>query len=92
MKTASEESRLRWLPVLDSAEDEIFDFLYVDRARVSALYAQLFPQGVLTGVKTSAQQGSAVDSNFGSDIKILKAETKSTNSSLECIEHIFDPS
>jgi hypothetical protein len=26
----------------------IYDFLYVDRARISALYAQLFPQGVLT--------------------------------------------
>jgi hypothetical protein len=26
---------------------EIYDFLYVDRARVPALYAQLFPQGVL---------------------------------------------
>ena len=72
MKTASEESRLRWLPVLDSAEDEIFDFLYVDRARVSALYAQLFPQGVLTGVKTSAQQGSAVDSTLVLTSRFLK--------------------
>src|SRR5580693_9433675 len=54
---------------------EIYDFLYVDRARVSALYAQLFPQGTLTSVKTTALQSFSDDSNIGSDIKIIKAET-----------------
>jgi hypothetical protein len=69
---------------------EIYDFLYVDRARVSALYAQLFPQGILTNVKTTAVQGFSDDSNFGSDIKIVKAETKSSESGSEGIERLFD--
>ncbi len=71
---------------------EIYDFLYVDRARVSALYAQLLPQGILTSVKTTAQQSFSDDRNVGSDIKILKAETKSSDSGSEGIERMFDAS
>jgi len=77
---------------LGSVENDVHDFLYVDQPRVSALYAQLFPQGTLTGVKTTSQQGSTGDNTFGSDIKILKAETKSSSSAIEGIEHTFDPS
>jgi hypothetical protein len=51
MKSENEESR-RISPAAPESAD-IYDFLYVDRARVSALYAQLFPQGILTTVKTS---------------------------------------
>ena len=69
---------------------EIYDFLYVDRARVSALYAQLFPQGLLTTVKTSAVKGFSDDSNLGTDIKVIKAETKSSESGSEGIERMFD--
>jgi hypothetical protein len=69
---------------------EISDFLYVDRARVSALYAQLFPQGLLTTVKTSASQSFSDDSNIGTDVKLLKAETKSSESGSEGIERMFD--
>lgn len=71
---------------------EIYDFLYADRARISALYAQLFPQGILTSVKTTAQQSFSDDSNVGTDVKILKAEAKSTESGSEGVEHLFDAS
>jgi len=64
--------------------------LYVDRARVSALYAQLFPQGILTNVKTTASQSFSDDSNIGSDIKVIKAEAKSSESGSEGIERMFD--
>jgi hypothetical protein len=47
-----EERKRRISPAAPESAD-IYDFLYVDRARVSALYAQLFPQGILTTVKTS---------------------------------------
>lgn len=70
----------------------IFDFLYVDRARVSALYAQLFPQGVLTAVKTNSQQSFSEDFHAGSDIKIFKAESRSVDGGAESIEHQFDAS
>lgn len=69
---------------------EIFDFLYVDRARVSALYAQLFPQGILTNVKTIVSQTFSDDKNIGSDLKVIKAETKSSESGSEGIERMFD--
>jgi len=89
--TSSDEESLKRLPAVpDSVDDEVYDFLYVDRVRVSALYAQLFPQGTLKSVKTTAQHGFSDDQNIGSDIKILKAEAKSTTVGSEGIEHVFD--
>jgi hypothetical protein len=90
MKSGSEESPKKLLTGLDSAE--IYDFLYVDRARVSALYAQLFPQGVITTVKTTAQQSFSDDSNIGANVAFAKAETKSVEGGSEGIEHMFDAS
>lgn len=45
----------------DSAKTVLYDFLYVDRERISSLYAQLFPQGTLTSVRTTAQHGFSDD-------------------------------
>lgn len=74
------------------ASAAIYDFLYVDRARISAYYAQLFPQGILTSLKTVKQQSFSDESDFGTDVKILKAESKSAESGSESIEHLFDAS
>ena len=90
MKKDDAESPRQLPTVQESAE--IYDFLYVDRARVSALYAQLFPQGLLTGVKTTAQQSFSDTQNLGSDIKVIKAEAKSVEGGSEGIEHTFDTS
>jgi hypothetical protein len=81
MKPESAESRKR-LPT-EQRSAEVYDFLYVDRSRISALYAQLFPQGVLSSVKTTAQQTFSDDSNIGTDVKVLKAESKSTEGGSE---------
>jgi hypothetical protein len=70
---------------------EIYDFLYADRARISALYAQLFPQGTLTGVKTTAQENFSDEKDVGTDVKIIKAGAKTTSGGTEGIEHQFDP-
>src|SRR5690348_4339328 len=64
---------------LESAQhdDGLYDFLYVDKARVSALYAQLFPQGTITTVKTTDQESSTGDSGVSGGIpQVFKAETK----------------
>ncbi len=90
MKSESGESPKQLPTAAESAG--IYDFLYVDRARISALYAQLFPQGILTTVKTTAQQNFSDESDIGSDIKVLKAESKSTEGGSEGIEHMFDAS
>ncbi len=79
-------------PVPGSQGEDVYDFLYIDRGRVSLLYVQLFPQGTLTSVKTTSQQGFSDDKNIGSDLKILKAEAKSGESGSEGIEHVFDTS
>ncbi|MGO9168389.1 MAG: hypothetical protein ACLP56_16105, partial [Candidatus Sulfotelmatobacter sp.] len=71
---------------------EIYDFIYVDKSRVSVLYAQLFPQGVITNVKTTSQQSFSDTQNLGSDIKIVKAETGSVEGGIEGIEQAFDAS
>jgi hypothetical protein len=90
MKKENEESPKQLPTGVGSAE--IYDFLYVDRARISALYSQLFPQGLLTRIKTTAQQSFSDVQNLGSDIKIIKAGTESAEGGLEGIEHQFDPS
>lgn len=90
MKRENEES-LNQLPTAPGSA-EIYDFLYVDRARVSALYAQLFPQGVLTTVKTTAQESFSDAQNLGTDIKVIKAESHSLEGGLTGIEHSFDTS
>jgi hypothetical protein len=92
MKNEKDEPQKQLKAAQDLAEGSLYDFLYVDRARVSSLYAQLFPEGTLTSVKKTANQISSEDDNIGSDIKIFKAEAKSSNSASEGIEHIFDPS
>jgi hypothetical protein len=90
MKNENEGSHKQLPTELGSAE--IFEFIYVDRPRVSVLYSQLFPQGgLLTSVKTNSQQTFSDDQNLGSDIKILKAETKSSEGGSQGIEHVFDP-
>jgi|HubBroStandDraft_1064217.scaffolds.fasta_scaffold16844_3 hypothetical protein len=75
-----------------SAETALYDFLYIDRERISSLYAQLFPQGTLTSVKTTAQHGSSDDQSLGSDLKVIKGETKATDTESTGIEHTFDAS
>jgi hypothetical protein len=90
MKSESAESQNRLLTGPSSAE--IFDFLYVDRARISLLYAQLFPQGILTTVKTTKQESFSDEREVGTDVKIVKAGTKSTDGGSEGIEHMFDTS
>src|SRR5258708_16320569 len=90
MKSGNAESPKTSPTVPESAE--IYDFLYVDRARISALYAQLFPQGILTTVKTTAAQSFSNDSNVGTDVKVFKAEVKSGDTGSKGIEHMFDAS
>jgi hypothetical protein len=91
-KSRDAESPKRLPMERDSVEAAVYDFLYVDRGRVSALYAQLFPQGTLTSVKTTAQSSYSDDQSIGSDLKVIKGDTKSTDSGAEGIEHIFDAS
>lgn len=76
----------------DVANDAVYDFLYVDRVRVSALYSQLFPEGTLTSIRTTAQKSFTDDQNIGTDIKVLKAEARSIDFGSEGIEHSFDTS
>jgi hypothetical protein len=90
MKSESGESP-KQLPMVQGSA-EVYDFLYVDRTRISALYAQLFPQGLLTGLKTTAQQTFSDEGGVGSDIKILKVENKTTEGGSEGIERMFDTS
>jgi hypothetical protein len=90
MKKESAESQKQLPTALESVE--VCDFLYVDRARISAYYAQLFPQGLLTNVKTVKQQSFSDENDVGTDVKVFKAESKSLESGLEGIEHMFDTS
>jgi hypothetical protein len=92
MKNKDAVSLKRFRTEQDSAKTALYDFLYIDRKRISSLYAQLFPQGTLTSVKTTAQHSFSDDQTIGSDLKIIKGETKATSTGAEGIEHTFDAS
>ncbi len=76
----------------DSAETALIDFLYIDRERISSLYAQLFPEGTFASIRTTAQHGFSDDLSLGSDLKVIRGETKATDTGSEGIEHTFDTS
>jgi hypothetical protein len=90
MKNNNAELLRKLHPEPGSADVSIVDFLYVDRARVSTLYAQLFSEGILTNVTTTSQTTSTSDKNLGTDIKVVKADLKRSTAGLEGIEHTFD--
>lgn len=71
----------------------LFDFLYVDRSRLSAFAAQLFNQGVLQSTKTiDSTTGKAGGSLDVGAPKVLGINFSGLSESASAIEHQFDAS
>lgn len=72
------------------ATDFLFDFLYVDKVRVASWFAQLFNEGVLTGLKNSTVTSESSATRVEGGIAAIAKAGASLNGSLtEQQEHSY---
>lgn len=73
--------------------DSLYDFLYLDRGRLSAFMAQVFDDGVLTASKKTEQTADAVNGAFEAGIPtIMKGSGNSQTTNTVSQEMQFDAS
>ena len=71
--------------------ESLYDILYADRGRLSSYLAQIDPNGVITGYKTSSTDGSSVGSELGGNVTVAAAKIKHSLSNQDLAERTFDP-
>lgn len=77
----------------DSPSTEfLYDFLYLDRARASSYFAQVFDHGVLVGSKSSTGVTSSSAATAGVSAHIVSGDIKTQDGIMESIEREFDAS
>lgn len=69
----------------------LYDILYADRGRLSSYLAQIDPNGVITGYKTSTTDGSSVGSELGGNAAVASAKVRHNLENKELAERTFDP-
>lgn len=67
------------------------DILYADRERLSSYLAQIDPNGIITGYKTSTTDASGVATSFKGSAAVASASATGTLSNQELAERTFDP-
>lgn len=73
--------------------DSLYDFLYIDRERLSSYSAQLNNNGTLTSVKSFHNTSNKDGSDFGFGIpKVASVSTNNEAASSNGLERHFDPS
>ncbi|MGX8900625.1 DUF6414 family protein [Citrobacter werkmanii] len=72
--------------------DSLFDFLYIDRVRVSSLTAQLHNAGVVTSVKQTISDTDKSNKSVELNVKILKGKIGADDSIAHSQEKTFDAS
>lgn len=72
--------------------DSLFDYFYVDKERVNALTAQLFPSGVLNGVKQTSGESEKDLKEIKAGLPIIGAKTNASESWTRSQERFFDSS
>lgn len=77
---------------LDSQSGDValYDFVYLDRRRISLLASQLFKQGLLTSTIERSARQNASNSTLGLSAAIVKGSIDSRASTDESIERQFD--
>ncbi|MCP1242889.1 hypothetical protein GOB86_09295 [Acetobacter lambici] len=72
--------------------ESLYDILYADRARLSSYLAQIDPNGVITGYKTSTTDGSSVGSELGGGVPtVASAKARYSIENKDLAERTFDP-
>lgn len=72
--------------------DSLFDFLYIDRVRVSSLTAQLHNAGVVTSVKQTTSDTDKSNKSVELSVKILKGKVGTDDALTHSQEKTFDAS
>ena len=73
--------------------DSLYDFLYLDRSRLSAFMAQVFDDGVLTSVKKTEQTADGIHNGVEAGIpKLLKGASSAQSTNTTSQEMQFDSS
>lgn len=72
--------------------DSLFDFLYIDRVRVSSLTAQLHNAGVVTSVKQTISDTDKSNKSVELNVKIFKGKIGADDSIAHSQEKTFDAS
>lgn len=70
--------------------DSLFDFIYIDKQRVSSLIAQLFGAGVITSVKQTTSDSDKNNKSLELNVKIAKARIGFDETLTSSQERLFD--
>jgi len=70
----------------------LYDYLYIDKERVSALTAQLFAMGVITSVKQSSQESDKSQAKANLKIPFVSAQLSADEAISRTQERMFDSS
>ncbi|WP_447879925.1 DUF6414 family protein [Serratia fonticola] len=72
--------------------DSLYDYLYIDKDRVSSLTAQLFSTGVITSVKQSSQESDSDTKEVNIKIPLLGGRLSAGEAVSRTQERLFDSS
>lgn len=72
--------------------DSLFDFIYIDKQRVSSLIAQLYGAGVITSVKQTTSDSDKSNKALELNVKIAKAKIGFDETLTSSQERLFDAS
>jgi hypothetical protein len=75
----------------DSQNTEfLFDFIYLDRGRISSYFAQLFTEGALTGTKRVSVSGETRSQKYQAKAVVVGGEMAGNETVTESLEKQFD--
>ncbi|CAI1747039.1 Uncharacterised protein [Serratia marcescens] len=72
--------------------NSLYDYLYIDRERISALTAQLFSTGVITSVKQSSQESDSLKKDAKIGIPLVAGALSAAEAVSRSQERFFDSS
>ncbi|CAA0327929.1 MULTISPECIES: hypothetical protein [Klebsiella] len=72
--------------------DSLFDYFYVDKERVNAITAQLFPSGVLNSIKQTSGESEKDLKELKAGLSLIGVKTNASESWNRSQERLFDSS
>lgn len=72
--------------------DSLFDYFYIDKERVNAITAQLFPAGVLNSIKQTSGESEGDLKELKAGLPLIGAKTNASESWNRSQERLFDSS
>lgn len=70
--------------------ESIFDIIYLDRPRVESYFAQLFPEGTLTAIKSSISEGDNSRQDIHLSLGVVKGQMQDSMIASKTLERQYD--